>query len=116
MPEAGIQISKVGHTAPAKQKTMKTYPKGSLRKTSRKIEGVRDPTSSPPFRPGTLRVLTPFGEKQRRKKTQNRVRSMTDAQVREKLRKSNLAVSSATPPHLAKLILESGSEAGMISL
>jgi hypothetical protein len=39
---------------------------------------------------------------------------MTHAQVREKLRKSNLAVGPKTPPELAKIILEGGTEAGMI--
>jgi hypothetical protein len=115
MSDRTIKIDKVGGSErKTTVKNMKTYPKSSLRRTSRKIEGVRDPTSSPPFKPGTLRILTPFGEKQRRRRTQGRVRGMTDAQVREKLRKSNFAVSSKTPPHLAKLILESGTEAGMI--
>lgn len=118
MSDKAITINKVGGGGGRAKtaKTSKTYPKSSLRKTARKIEGVRDPTSSPPFKPGTLRVLTTFGEKQRRRKTQGKVRAMSDAQVREKLRKSNMAVSPATPPHLAKLILESGSEAGMIPL
>jgi hypothetical protein len=116
MGDKAITINKVGGPKAKTLKNTKTYPKSSLRKTARKIEGVRDPSSSPPYKPGTLRVLTPFGEKQRRRKTQSKVRALSDAQVREKLKRSNLAVGPATPPHLAKLILESGSEAGMISL
>jgi hypothetical protein len=117
MSDKPIRINKVGGTGPSRTKTVKstrTYPKSSLRKTARKIEGVRDPSSSPPFKPGTLRILTSFGEKQRRRKTQGRIQSMTHAQVREKLRKSNLAVGPKTPPELAKIILEGGTEAGMI--
>ena len=115
MGDKAIRIDKVG--GPERNKTVKntkTYPKSALRKTARRIEGVKDPSSSPPFKPGTLRILTAFGEKQRRKRTQGKIRGLSDAQVREKLRKSDLAVSSKTPPELAKLILESGTEAGMI--
>ena len=115
MAEKSIKINKVGDQKTRRQPAnMKTYPKGALRKTARKIEGVRDPSSSPPFKPGTLRILTSFGEKQRRRKTQGKIKGLSDAQVREKLRKADLSIGKNTPPELAKLILESGTEAGMI--
>ena len=116
MADKGIKINKVG--GPTKTiKNTKTYPKSSLRRTVRKIEGVRDPTSSPPLKPGvvTLRVFTAFGEKQKRRKTQGKINRMSPAQVREKLNKSKLHVSPAAPPELAKQILMGGIEAGMIS-
>ena len=118
MGDSGIQISKVGHEAPTAGKTRKstrTFPQGILRKTARKIEGVRDPAKSPPFKPGTLRILTRKGEAQKRKKIRGTYRTLSDRQVREKLRKSNLAVSDKAPPALALSILEGGTEAGMIS-
>jgi hypothetical protein len=109
-----IKISKVGGPPVAPKKTVKnvkTYPRGVLRKTARKIEGVRDP-----FKPGTLRILTQEGEKQKRKKIQGTLRNLSDRQVRDKLKKANMEVGPKTPPHLAKLILESGTDAGMIPL
>jgi hypothetical protein len=114
-----IKISKVGGPPVAAKKitkTAKTYPRGVLRKTARKIEGVRDPAKSPPFKPGTLRILTQEGEKQKRKKIQGTLRNLSDRQVRDKLKKANMGVGPKTPPHLAKLILESGTDAGMIPL
>jgi len=114
-----IKISKVGGPPIAHKKTVKnakTYPRGVLRKTARKIEGVRDPAKSPPFKPGTLRILTSEGEKQKRKKIQGTLKNLSDRQVRDKLKKANMEVGSKTPPHLAKLILESGAGAGMIPL
>ena len=111
MSDKPITINKVG--GPERKKTAKTFPRGVLRKTARKIEGVRDPTSSPPFRKG-IRILTSEGEKQKRKTTQRTLRNLTDAQVREKLRRSKFPIGPKTPPELAKLILISGTEAGMI--
>jgi len=117
MPDGGIQISKVGHEAPRQkaQKKTSTYPRGILRKTARKIDPVKDPAKSPPFKPGTLRILTREGEKQKRKKIQGTLKNLSDRQVREKLKKSNLRVSDQAPPWLAASILEGGTEAGMIS-
>jgi len=107
-----IQISKVDST----RKTNKTFPKSSLRKTARVIKGVRDPAKSPPFKPGMLHILTPHGEKDRKKKLKHTLRNMPDQQVRKLLSKSKINVSDAAPAPLAKLILESGADAGMISL
>ena len=121
MPEGGIQINKVDHveTKRKTQKNTKTFPQGILRKSTRKtarvIEGVKDPAKSPPFKPGVLRILTRKGELQRRKRTQGTLKTLSDKQVRDKLRKSKLEVSDKTPRELARAILEGGTEAGMIS-
>jgi len=113
MGDRAIKIDKVG--GPQATRTSRTYPRSSIRKTVRKITGVADPSKSPPFRPeGKIRILTAFGEKQKRKTTQRTMRSLSDAQVREKLRKSKFSIGPHTPPELAKLILISGTEAGMI--
>jgi len=121
MPEGGIQINKVDHVEAKRktQKNTKTFPQGILRKSTRKtarvIEGVKDPAKSPPFKPGVLRILTRKGELQRRKRTQGTLKTLSDKQVRDKLRKSKLEVSDKTPRELARAILEGGTEAGMIS-
>ena len=113
MGDKAIKIDKVGGPQPGR--TSRTYPKSSLRRTVRKITGVSDPSRSPPFKPeGKLRILTAFGEKQKRKTTHRIIRNLSDAQVREKLRQSKFSIGPHTPPELAKLILISGTEAGMI--
>jgi hypothetical protein len=43
------------------------------------------------------------------------LKNLSDRQIREKLRKSNLAVSDKAPRDLIMGILEGGTEAGMIS-
>ena len=112
-----MNITKVGQTVPTHktQKNTKTYPRGVLRKTARKIEGVKDPSSSPPFKNG-IRILTEFGDREHRRKVKATLRHLTSRQVRDKLKKSNMAVSEKTPDHLAHTILKSGIEAGMIPL
>jgi len=112
-----MNITKVGQSAPAAgaktQRNTKTYPRGVLRKTARKIEAVRDPAKSPPFKAG-IRILTEFGDKEHRRKVKATLRRMTGKQIRDKLKKSNMAVSDKTPDDLAHTILKSGIEAGMI--
>lgn len=114
-----IQISKVGHepapTRPKTRKNERTFPKSSLRKTARKIEGVRDPTSSPPFKPGAIHILTRKGEHMKRKKIQGTLKNLTDGQIRAKLRAAKMPISDKAPRELAMSILEGGTEAGMIS-
>uniref|UniRef100_A0A6C0AKN0 Uncharacterized protein n=1 Tax=viral metagenome TaxID=1070528 RepID=A0A6C0AKN0_9ZZZZ len=114
MADGGMKISKVGYDAPKTPRTMRTYPRG-IRKTARKIEPVRDPAKSPPFKPGTLRILTRKGETLKRKKVQGTLKNLSDRQIHEKLRKSNLSVSEKAPRELLMSILEGGTEAGMIS-
>ena len=114
-----ITINKVGGPEKPQRKTtaknMKTFPKSALRKTARKIEGVRDPAIGPPFRKG-IRILTSEGELQKRKKIQKTLRNMPERVMRERLKAAKMDVGSKAPPGLVKLILESGAEAGMVSL
>ena len=125
MPEAPIKIVKVGGSgAPpppkpaAKKKTMRTFPRGVLKKGGVKgIAAVKNPTKSPPLKPGhrsTLRILTQKGETRRREAIHKKVKSMPIESVRKTLRQSGLHVSEKAPPHIAKEILEGGMEAGMI--
>ena len=118
----GDQPSKAGdrdRRKTAKKSRVKTFPMGVLktggRKTARVIEGVRDPAASPPFKKG-IRILTSEGELQKRNKIQKTLRNMPERIMRERLKAAKMDVGSKAPPALVKLILESGAEAGMVSL
>ena len=126
-----VKIVKVGGDAPpppsapekpeppkiaGRKKSMKTYPRGVLKKHT--IKAVRDPARAPPLRKhkGTLRILTEKGASQKRKQIKHTIRNMSDYKVRETLRKGGLPVNDSTPTPLAREILEGGVEAGMIVL
>ena len=119
---SGVKIQKVDHSDPtpvasSRHKSMRTYPRGVMKGTRSKkdpIVGVRDPAKPPPYRTGTLKILTEKGAALRRKTIKQKVKSMTDGKVRDQLRKSGLSVDSKTPPHIVREILEGGMEAGMI--
>ena len=119
---SGVKIQKVDHSDPtpvasSRHKSMKTFPRGVMKGTRSKkdpIVGVRDPAKPPPYRKGTLKILTEKGAALRRKTIKQKVKSMTDVKVRDQLRKSGLSVDSKTPPHIVREILEGGMEAGMI--
>lgn len=134
MQTAQVKITKVDETAampvpapapkPAaarpsrRSKTMKTFPKGILKKTA-KIKPVRDPAKAPPVRKGvrkhTLRVMTEKGIEQRRKTIRNTVRKMSDDQLKKTLQKAGVSHNANTPGPILREIVESGMEAGMIS-
>jgi hypothetical protein len=105
-------------TARQQRKTMKTYPKGVLKKTA-KIKPIRDPAKAPPFKKGvrkhSVRVLTEKGIESRRKTIRAKIKSMKDDEVRERLRRAKVSHNPKTPPHVLRDILEGGMEAGMIS-
>jgi hypothetical protein len=116
MSDKPITINKVGGAVRKTIKNTKTFPKGVLkRKTARVITGVRDPAASPPFKKG-IRILTSEGEIQKRKSIQKTLRNMPEKVMRERLKAAKMDVGSKAPPALVKLILESGAEAGMVSL
>lgn len=104
---------------PKKHRTMKTFPKGILKKTA-KIAAVRDPAKAPPVKKGvrkhTVRVLTEKGADVRRKTIRSKIRKMKDDDVRAKLQKAGVSHNPKTPPHVLRDMLEGGVEAGMISL
>lgn len=118
-----IKVVRVGAMAPsdltapapkqtaARRKTMKTYPRGVLKKTA-KIRATRNPTKAPPRRNGTLRILTETGIEQRRKRIEKTVRNLPDQKVKETLEKSGYKVKN---PKIAREILKGGMEAGFLS-
>jgi hypothetical protein len=130
-----VTITKVGDTAPVpahtpipplpaaaarprKPRTMKTFPKGILKKTA-KIKPVRDPAKPPPTRKDvrkhSVRVLTEKGAERRRRTIRQKVKSMKDDEVRAALQKAGVAQNPKTPPHVLRDMLEGGVESGMIS-
>ncbi len=121
---SSVTITRVGHTAPVTptagkhRKSMKTYPRGVMKGTRTTIKAVRDPAKAPPTRKtgakGTLRILTEKGMQKRRSNIRKTVKNMSDARVRDTLRKANMSVGDKTPTHIARDILEGGMEAGMI--
>ena len=123
MPQFKITKVDKEHEVPAaprrtRRRSMRTYPKGVL-KGGEAIVGVKDPAKPPPLRTsakGTLTILTPSGMRRRRETIKTKVRSMSDNEVRDALRKNKMTVNPKTPTHIAREILESGTEAGMIVL
>jgi hypothetical protein len=112
------RVVRVGSIAPsdlsppkAGRKTMKTFPKGVLKKTA-KIRPTRNPTKAPPRRKGTLRILTDKGVEHRRKRIDTTVRNLPDAKVKETLQKAGYTVKN---PTIAREILKGGMEAGFLS-
>lgn len=132
MPDGPIKIVKVGGSPapppPVKgaakpkvvKKTMRTFPRGVLKKGGKApkgISGVRDPAKPPPIAAGrksTLRILTEKGAAKRRDTIRKTVKSMSDTKLRETLRRGGYPVSDKTPRRIAEDILEGGMEAGMI--
>jgi len=117
-PVLTIQEPQTATARPQRKATMKTYPKGVLKKTA-KIKPVRDPAKAPPFKKGvrkhSVRVLTEKGIESRRKTIRAKIKSMKDDEVRERLRRAKVSHNPKTPPHVLRDILEGGMEAGMIS-
>ena len=127
-----VRIVKVGGTTPTAtvskplpqakkhKKSMRTFPRGVLKKGGKTvkgkvhIEGVRDPAKPPPVRNSTLRILTNKGETNRREHIRKTVRNMPIEKARQVLKASGIPVSNKTPEPLVKEILAGGMEAGMI--
>ena len=126
MPADAIKIVKVGGggtpsaSKPPAKKTMRTYPRGVLKRkggTLKGLEAVRDPAKPPPVKPGrkaTLRILTEKGASKRRDTIRKTVKAMSDGKLRETLRRGGYPGSEKTPRGIAEDILEGGMESGMI--
>jgi hypothetical protein len=129
-----IKIVKVGADEPAKnvepkpapkpvvsagkKKSMKTFPRGVLKKTL-KVKPTSDPAKSPPFkkssRKHTIRLFTDHGEKRRRKTIKKRISKMSDKKVDELVQKHNLLKNPETPPRIKREMLSGAMLAGFIS-
>lgn len=119
----------VGHSSPPVQvasskkhhkSSMKTYPKGVLKKTHKiKIKAVADPAKPAPLkksdRKHTIRIITEKGAKLRRKTIKNKVHRLSDAKVKELVTKHGLLKNPNAPVPLMREMLEGGMLAGFIS-
>ena len=119
-----ITIQKVGadevpEPKKAGKRTIKTFPKGILKKTL-KLKGVVDPAKSPPLKKGmkkhTLRMLTERGLKKQRKTLKNRISRLGDKQVSEIVRNKGLVLNPKTPPAISRQILDNAVSAGFVSV
>ena len=101
-----------------KKKSMKTFPRGVLKKTL-KVRPVSDPAKPPPFkkssRKHTIRLFTDKGESHRRKTIKKKVSKMSDAKVDEMVQKHNLLKNSETPSRIKREMLSGAMMAGFIS-
>jgi hypothetical protein len=127
---SGVKIVKVGAPPPApetkkksaatsRKSSMKTFPKGILKRGSTaraKVKPVKDPAKAPPKQGRTLRILTDKGAENRRARIRKTVRAMPDQKVRQALRKHGIKVSDKAPKQLVEEIAVSAQQAGMVSL
>jgi hypothetical protein len=105
-------LPKAKPAAPPPRKTSakahRTYPMGVLKGTRQtrkaKLEPTNNPSKSPPFRRGTLRVLTPKGERDREQRATEATSKLSVDQMRMQLAKSGHPVSKNAPPLLVEQI------------
>ena len=122
-----ITIHKVGAEEKAPEpksggrKTLKTFPKGIMKKSSKfTLKGTSDPAKSPALKKGmrkhTLRMLTEKGLKKHRKTLKRRISSMSDSKVQEVVRGKGLVMNPKTPPAISRQILDNAVSAGFVSV
>ena len=108
--------------APAPRKTSakahRTYPMGVLKGTRQtrkaKLEPTSNPSKSPPFRRGTLRVLTPKGQQDQEQRANETTANLSVDQMRMQLSKSGHAVSKNAPPALVAEIHKAANLGGFL--
>jgi hypothetical protein len=118
-----IVIQKMGSEEPEvkKSKTIKTFPKGILKKTSKfNLKGVSDPAKAPSLKKGmkrhTLRMLTEKGLKKHRKTLKQKIAGMSDSKVQDLVRGKGLVRNLKTPPGISRQILDNAVSAGFVSV
>jgi hypothetical protein len=123
-----ITIQKLGSEEPKSsdvksggRKTLKTFPRGIMKKSSKfTLKGTSDPAKSPPLKKGmrkhTLRMLTERGLKKHRKTLKRRISSMSDSKVQEVVRGKGLVLNPKTPPAISRQILDNAVSAGFVSV
>lgn len=128
MASKSITIQKMGGEEPkpvivkaGARKTLKTFPRGIMKKASKfTLKGVTDPAKSPPLKKGmrkhTLRLLTEKGMKKHRKTLKRRISSMSDSKVQEVVRGKGLVLNPKTPPAISRQILDNAVSAGFVSV
>jgi hypothetical protein len=126
MASKNITIQKIGAEEKAPEvktggrKTLKTFPRGIMKKSKFTLKGVIDPSKSPSLKKGmrkhTLRLLTEKGMKKQRKTLKRRISSMSDSKVQEVVRNKGLVLNPKTPPGISRQILDNAVSAGFVSV
>lgn len=103
------------------KKTLKTYPRGIMKKSSKfTLKGTSDPARSPALKKGmrkhTLRLLTEKGMKKHRKTLKKQIAGMSDSKVSEIVRNKGLVLNPKTPPGISRQILDNAVSAGFVSV
>jgi DNA topoisomerase VI subunit B len=116
-----ITIEKVGAEEKAgPRKTIKTFPRGILKKKRFTLKGVTDPAKGSPLKKGmrrhTLRMLTEKGLKKHRKTLKNKIARMKDKEVSDLVRQKGLVTNLKTPPEISRQILDNAVSAGFVSV
>jgi len=106
--------------APKAKKTIKTFPKGVLKKSKFTLKGVKDPAKSPPLKRGmkrhTLRMLTDKGMKKHRRTLKHKIAAMSDSKIKEVVQSKGLVLNPKTPTHISRQILDNAVSAGFVSV
>jgi hypothetical protein len=105
-------------TGGKKSKTMKTFPRGVLKKTQKVVlKAVSDPAKPPPLKKKhTIRLITGKAENRHRKTVKNKISKMSDKQVDELVVKHKLLKNSNTPSKLKREMLKGAMLAGFVSV
>lgn len=103
----------------ARATTHKTYPMGALKGTRQtrkaRLEPTNNPSQSPRFKKGTLRVETNKGETRRVQTAALESTKRTHEQKRADLAKSGHPVSTRAPPPLVDQIWKAAREGGFLT-
>jgi len=102
------------------KKTIKTFPKGIMKKSKMTLKGVKDPAKSPPLKKGmkrhTLRMLTDKGMKKHRRTLKQKIASMSDSKIKEVVQTKGLVRNPKTPASISRQILDNAVSAGFVSV
>ena len=113
------QVAEPIMKTPKRAKSMKTFPRGVIKRTTAKTIPVSDPAKPPPLKKGmrrhTIRLFTPLGEKRRQKTIKQRVSKMSDKQVTALITKHDLLKNATTPSRIKREMLAGAMLAGFIS-
>jgi hypothetical protein len=131
MADKKIVITKIGDSGPKQEIKSQSKPevkvevkagkkplKSILKKTA-KIRGVRDPSKSPPLKPGmvkhTLKMFTDKGSKKHSRTLKNKFKTLKKKDLQKYMENPDLKLNPKTPTSLAKKIITNAISAGFIS-
>lgn len=113
-------LPKAKPVAPRKisAKAHRTYPVGVMKGTRQtrkaRLEPTNNPSKSPPFRRGTLRVLTAQGQRDQEQRANEATSGLSVDQMRSQLAKSGHAVSKNAPHALVAEIHKAANLGGFL--